>query len=61
MNEMGKAAAGLLYDANYDAHVVEQRNKAKDVLFEFNHTSLGRSKSAKRLCGHYSVAREKIL
>lgn len=38
MNEMQKAAAGLLYDANHDADVVGLRARAKDALFQFNHT-----------------------
>jgi acetyltransferase-like isoleucine patch superfamily enzyme len=39
MNEMEKAAAGLLYDANYDSDLLHQRQHAKGILFEFNHTS----------------------
>lgn len=39
MNEMEKAAAGLLYDANHDEALVRQRDVAKGILFEFNHTS----------------------
>lgn len=38
MKEMEKAAAGLLYDANYDPEVLAQRDAAKNALFEFNHT-----------------------
>lgn len=38
MKEMEKAAAGLLYDANYDPEVLAQRDTAKNALFEFNHT-----------------------
>lgn len=36
MKELEKAAAGLLYDANYDSSVLEQRRAAKRVLFELN-------------------------
>ncbi|HEY0212678.1 MAG TPA: sugar O-acetyltransferase [Paenirhodobacter sp.] len=36
MNEMEKAAAGLLYDANYDPAVLEQRRAAKSILHELN-------------------------
>lgn len=36
MNEMERAAAGLLYDANYDRDVLEQRKAAKRILFEIN-------------------------
>lgn len=38
MNEMQKAAAGLLYDANYDEEVLRLRDHAKGVLFDLNHT-----------------------
>lgn len=36
MKEMEKAAAGLLYDANYDVAVLEQRRAARRILFEIN-------------------------
>lgn len=36
MNEMEKAAAGLLYDANYDPYVLGQRRAAKRLLHELN-------------------------
>lgn len=39
MNEMQKAAAGLLYDANNDASILEMRHQAKVKLHEFNHLS----------------------
>lgn len=38
MNEMEKAAAGLLYDANFDKELIAQRDAAKAALFEFSHT-----------------------
>jgi acetyltransferase-like isoleucine patch superfamily enzyme len=38
MNELEKAAAGLLYDANHDPQVLRQRAAAKAKLFEFNHS-----------------------
>lgn len=41
MNEMEKAAAGLLYDANYDPELRRRREAAKARLFEFNHTPPG--------------------
>lgn len=37
MNEREKALAGMLYDANYDETLIEDRLKAKSLLFEFNH------------------------
>lgn len=36
MNELEKAAAGLLYDANHDPQVLRQRAEAKAKLFDFN-------------------------
>lgn len=39
MKELEKAAAGLLYDANFDPEVVAQRDAAKVKLFEFNTAS----------------------
>ena len=39
MNEMQKAAAGLLYDANNDAPILEMRHQAKVKLHEFNYLS----------------------
>jgi len=38
MKEAEKAAAGLLYDANYDVDLLKQRDDAKLKLFTFNHT-----------------------
>lgn len=39
MNEMEKAAKGLLYDANYDEQLIKVREVTKKCLFDFNHTS----------------------
>lgn len=36
MNEREKAAAGYLYDANYDTTLLEERNYCKDLCYEFN-------------------------
>lgn len=38
MTEKEKCAAGMLYDANYDAALLEERNRCKDVCFEYNNT-----------------------
>lgn len=38
MKEAEKAAAGLLYDANYDVDLLKQRDDAKLKLFTFNYT-----------------------
>lgn len=39
MTEKEKALQGLLYDANYDTEIVNDRRNAQIVLFEYNHTS----------------------
>lgn len=36
MTEKEKAAAGLLYDANHDNQLISERNKARQVLLEYN-------------------------
>ena len=36
MTEREKAAAGFLYDANYDKELAELRDKCKDLCWEFN-------------------------
>lgn len=36
MNEKQKAAAGYLYDANYDESLLQERNVCKDLCFDFN-------------------------
>lgn len=36
MTEREKAQAGYLYDANYDAEIVEARTKCADLCYEFN-------------------------
>lgn len=38
MTEKEKMLAGLLYDANYNPALIEERKKAKDLCFEFNNT-----------------------
>ncbi|EGH23500.1 MULTISPECIES: sugar O-acetyltransferase [Pseudomonas syringae group genomosp. 2] len=38
MNEIEKAAAGLLYNANYDVELLKQRRDTKEHLFELNST-----------------------
>ncbi|MBY4890643.1 MULTISPECIES: sugar O-acetyltransferase [unclassified Pantoea] len=39
MKEAEKAAAGLLYDANYDVDLLKQRDDAKLKIYTFNHTA----------------------
>lgn len=41
MNEIEKAAAGLLYNANHDQEMLRRRNAAKAKTFEYNHTPPG--------------------
>lgn len=36
MTEREKAAAGYLYDANYDRELQEERNRCKDLCHAFN-------------------------
>lgn len=37
MTEKEKMLQGLLYDANYDSELINQRHRCKDLCFEFNH------------------------
>lgn len=37
MTEKSKAAQGLLYDANYDEALIEERKQCKDVIHAYNH------------------------
>ena len=39
MTEKQKARQGLLYDANYDNELIEERKKAKELCFQFNQLS----------------------
>ena len=38
MTEKEKMLKNLMYDANYDIELLNDRNKAKDLCFEFNNT-----------------------
>ena len=38
MTEKEKMLKNLIYDANYDIELLNDRNKAKDLCFEFNNT-----------------------
>lgn len=38
MNEKEKCAAGMLYDANYDPDLLKDRDRCKDICFEYNNT-----------------------
>lgn len=37
MTEKEKCAAGLLYNANYDQELIQERIAAKDLCGEYNH------------------------
>ena len=39
MTEKEKCAAGLLYDANYDEALLTERDRCKDICFEYNNTA----------------------
>ncbi|MDR4894239.1 MULTISPECIES: maltose acetyltransferase domain-containing protein [unclassified Chryseobacterium] len=36
MTEKGKCAAGLLYNANYDQELIQERIRCKDLCQEYN-------------------------
>jgi len=38
MTEKEKCAEGILYDANYDENLLKERDKCKDICFEYNNT-----------------------
>ena len=37
MTEKEKMLAGMLYDANYDEELLEERTKAKELCYDYNH------------------------
>ena len=49
MNESEKAAAGLLYDANYDQELLRRRDAAKAQTFAYNHTHPGEQAARRRI------------
>ena len=36
MTEKEKMLAGMIYDANYNEELAEERRKAKDLCYEYN-------------------------
>ena len=40
MTEKEKCRQGLLYDANYDAELLSDREKAKEQLYDYNRLRL---------------------
>lgn len=55
MTEKEKCLQGLLYDANYDAELLMEREKAKEMLFDYNRLRPSqkeeRTEALKRLLG----------
>lgn len=49
MTEKEKAAAGLLYDANYDPQILEERARAKDLCLDYNLTRSSQTEERLRL------------
>ena len=49
MNEKEKAAAGLLYDANYNPQILEERARAKDLCLDYNLTRSSQTEERLRL------------
>lgn len=49
MTEKEKMVRGWLYDANYDAELLREREKCQELLFEYNHTPPGRPDERKRI------------
>ena len=44
MTEKEKAANGLLYDANYDRELLNERSYAKEIVYQYNLTSPDKGK-----------------
>ena len=49
MTEKEKAAAGLLYDANYNPQILEERARAKDLCLDYNLTRSSQTEERLRL------------
>lgn len=49
MTEKDKCRQGLLYDANYDAELLKERENAKEVLFEYNRLRPSQQEERSRL------------
>lgn len=56
MNEREKMLSGMLYDANYDPELIQQRTECKELCFEYNNThpkeQQQRSEILKRILGN---------
>lgn len=49
MTEKEKAEKGMLYDANYDENLLADRQRAKEVLYDYNHTHPKKQEERKQL------------
>ena len=53
MTEKEKCRLGLLYDANYDPEILADRERAKELLYDYNHLrpseQIGRTELLKKL------------
>ena len=49
MTEKEKCAAGILYDANYDERLLQERDICKDICFEYNNTKPSQLSAKKQL------------
>ncbi|MEJ8735548.1 sugar O-acetyltransferase [Mediterraneibacter sp. ICN-202921] len=49
MSEKQKCQSGVLYDANYNKNLVEERNRCKDVCFAFNNCLPSRKEHRKNI------------
>ena len=51
MTEREKRDLGLWYDANYDAELLEEREKAEELCFALNHTAPREHEKQDRIIG----------
>ena len=49
MTEKEKSEKGLLYDANYDKELIAARQKAKEILYDYNHSHPAKEDDRKQL------------
>lgn len=49
MTEKEKMLAGLLYDANYDTHLINERNEAKELCFTYNQLPPSKAEERKHI------------
>lgn len=52
MTEKEKMLAGMMYDANYDTELLEERVRAKEVCNDYNHLKPSEEKQQKTLMKH---------